>query len=229
MVRHSIINLRRGRKGADSSHFRSGCARAKFRPSTEVVELLEREAQRGANVRCQMCGKTVVNHGAYLLTDAPWPGGWRGTVGLLDLWAICDECDAGMRDYLPSARGNDELVRRVAAHKSVHMRIGELLKAVGVGNRAPSSLIEVAAGQSGWRQRLRELRYPVIGWKIECRLYKGPGGRRRSDYLLVSYREWPQDPTGAIRRFEQARRMQKGAPPAESTVPSAYENISPLV
>jgi hypothetical protein len=219
MARHSIVNLRRGRNGAHSSHFRTGCARAKFRPSTEVGELLEREAHRPVNVRCQMCGETVANHGAYRMGDASWPGGSRGTNGLLDFWAICEKCDAGMIDYLPEAMGDAELVRRVSAHQSVHMRIGELLKAVGVGNRAPSSLIEAAAGQSGWRQRLRELRYPVIGWKIECRLYKGPSGRRRSDYVLISYREWPHDPTGAIRQFGKARWTRTVTPPAGSTVP----------
>jgi hypothetical protein len=104
-----------------------------------------------------------------------------------------------------------ELVRRVTAHKSVHRRIGELLKAVGVGNRVPSSLIKAVAGQPSWRQRLRELRYPVIGWKIEVRLFAGPSGRRCTDYVLLSYKDLPEDPTESIRQFEKVRRKLKEA------------------
>jgi hypothetical protein len=93
----------------------------------------------------------------------------------------------------------------VTAHKSVHVRIGELLKAVGVGNRTPSSLLEVVADQDDWQKRLRELRYPVIGWDIETHLYKEPSGRKQADYILRDYKEWPENPTEVIRRFEQER------------------------
>jgi hypothetical protein len=87
------------------------------------------------------------------------------------------------------------------------VRIGELLKAVGVGNRTPSPLLEVVADQDDWQKRLRELRYPVIGWDIETKLYKSPSGKKRSDYILRSYRPWPDDPSGKIRRFEQKRKQ----------------------
>jgi hypothetical protein len=136
-----------------------------------------------------------------------------GTDELRGLWAICEECDAGRRAYFSSVNVDAELIRSVTAHKSVHLRIGELLKAVGVGSRVPSSLIEAVAGQSNWRQRLRELRCPAIGWNIEPHLYNLPSGRRRSDYVLVSYREWPQDPARAVRQYERARGKQKGMVP----------------
>jgi hypothetical protein len=102
-------------------------------------------------------------------------------------------------------------MKKVTAHGSVHVRIGELLKAVGVGKPTPSALLEVVADQEDWQKRLRELRYSVIGWEIETRLYKGPSGKKRADYILRSYKPWPQDPSGKIRQFEQEReRRNKG-------------------
>jgi hypothetical protein len=63
----------------------------------------------------------------------------------------------------------------------------------------------VVANQEDWHKRLRELRYPVIGWEIKIRAYKTPSGRKRVDYILQSYKDWPDDPTGTIRRFERKR------------------------
>lgn len=91
------------------------------------------------------------------------------------------------------------------------MRIGELLKTIGVGKRVPSSLIEVVADQDDWQKRLRELRYPVIGWEITTRLYKDPSGKKQSDYVLLSHKPWPKDPTGTIRRFEAERKERNDA------------------
>jgi len=96
-------------------------------------------------------------------------------------------------------------MKKAIGHASVHVRIGELLKAVGVGNRTPSTLLEVVAGQDDWQKRLRELRYPVIGWEIETRGYKAPSGKKLVDYVLRSFKPWPEDPTGIVRRFEKER------------------------
>jgi hypothetical protein len=97
------------------------------------------------------------------------------------------------------------MMKTVTAHESVHVRIGELLKAVGLGKRTPSAVLEVVADQDDWQKRLRELRYPVIGWEIETRLYKAPSGKKQADYILKSYRPWPENPTEAIRQFEKER------------------------
>jgi hypothetical protein len=96
-------------------------------------------------------------------------------------------------------------MRKATADKSVHVRIGELLKAVGVGKRTPSYLLAVVADQDDWQKRLRELRYPVIGWEIETHLYKAPSGKKLADYVLKSYRPWPENPSEVIRRFEKER------------------------
>jgi len=167
----------------------------------------QQEAIRRANGRCQMCGSTVERDGANLVVDDSRPKNWGGNDRPGSLWAICEPCCAGTKAYLSSVHLNAESLRKVTNHKSVHVRIGELLKAVGIGNRVPSSLIEAVAYQDGWQKRLRELRYPVIGWEIGTHLYKGPSGKRQSDYLLISCKPWPRDPSGAIRKFEKTRAL----------------------
>jgi hypothetical protein len=70
--------------------------------------------------------------------------------------------------YFSSLHVDAELMKGVMAHESVHVRIGELLKTVGVGKRTASQLIDVVADQSDWQKRLRELRCPVIGWGFDA-------------------------------------------------------------
>jgi hypothetical protein len=159
-----------------------------------------------AHGRCQMCGRLVVRDGVTLVVDHKKPRDWGGTNERDNLWAICEECNAGKKAFFSSLNVDADVMKNVIGHESVHVRIGELLKAVGVGNRTPSSLIEVVADQDDWQKRLRELRYPVIGWKIQTRLYKGKSGKKQSDYVLINHRPWPKDPTGTIRRFEEERK-----------------------
>jgi hypothetical protein len=167
---------------------------------------LRAEVIHSAHGRCQMCGKTIERNSVTLVVDHKKPRDWGGTNGRDNLWAICEDCNAGKKAHFSSLNVNADLMRSVTAHESVHIRIGELLKAIGIRQRAPSALIEVVADQDDWQKRLRELRYPVIGWKIETRLYKGPSGKKQADYVLVSYKPWPKDPSGTIRRFEKERR-----------------------
>jgi hypothetical protein len=171
----------------------------------QISQKLRAEVIRSAHSRCQMCGQTVQDHGITLVVDHKKPRDWGGTNDRENLWAICEECNAGKKAFFSSLQAEPETMRRVMAHKSVHVRIGELLKASGVGKRTPSSLIEVVADQDDWQKRLRELRYPVIGWEVETHLYKGPSGRKMSDYVLRSYKPWPSNPTELIRQFEKTR------------------------
>ncbi len=164
-----------------------------------------------AHGRCQMCGRTIDKHGISLVVDHKKPRDWGGKNDRENLWAICEECNAGKKAFFTSINASSQLMKRVMAHKSVHVRIGELLKTVGVGKRTPSSLLEVVANQDDWQKRLRELRYPVIGWEIETFLYKGPSGRKQTDYILKHFNEWPENPTGAIRQFEKDRERRNKA------------------
>jgi 5-methylcytosine-specific restriction endonuclease McrA len=169
------------------------------------------EVIHAAHGRCQMCGRSVDKHGIALVVDHKKPRDWGGANDRDNLWAICEECNAGKKAYFSSLRANTEIMKVVMAHDSVHMRIGELLKAVGIGNRTSSQLIDIVADQDDWQKRLRELRYPVIGWEIDTKLYRTDSGRKQCDYILRSFKAWPDDPTGAIRRFEAERQKRNTA------------------
>lgn len=171
----------------------------------QISQKLRASVIHAAHGRCQMCGKTIDKHGITLVVDHKLPRDWGGTNDRENLWAICEECNAGKKAYFSSFNADPEMMKKVTSYDSVHVRIGELLKTVGIGNRVPSSLLELVADQDDWQKRLRELRYPCIGWEIETHLYKGPSGRKQADYILRSFRPWPEDPTLTIRRFELER------------------------
>jgi 5-methylcytosine-specific restriction endonuclease McrA len=166
---------------------------------------LRAEVFHAAHGRCQMCGKTVAEDEIKLVVDHKKPRAWGGTNDRENLWAICVPCNSGKKAYFSSLNVDDEFMRKVSAHESVHVRIGETLKAVGVGSRTLPALLEAVAGQEDWHKRLRELRYPVIGWKIDKVLYKAESGKKKVDYVLRKYKPWPDDPTGKIRQFERDR------------------------
>jgi hypothetical protein len=177
----------------------------------QISQKLRAEVIHAAHGRCQMCGKTIEAHAITLVVDHKKPRDWGGTNDRENLWAICEECNGGKKAFFSSLNADSETMRKVMSSDSVHVRIGELLKAVGVGNRTPSSLLEVVADQDDWQKRLRELRYPVIGWDIETQLYKAASGKKHADYILKRFKPWPDDPSGKIRRFEQEReRRNKG-------------------
>lgn len=179
--------------------------RAHVTDEGQVSNKVRAEVIHGAHGRCQMCGRTVARHGVTLVVDHKKPRDWGGTNDRNNLWAICEECNSGKKAFFSSLNVDADVMKKAMTHKSVHVRIGELLKAVGIGKRTPSALIEVVADQDDWQKRLRELRYPVIGWEIETHLYKDRSGKKQSDYVLQSSRPWPEDPSGTVRRFEKER------------------------
>jgi 5-methylcytosine-specific restriction endonuclease McrA len=174
----------------------------------QINQKVRAEVIHAAYGRCQMCGKTIERHGVTLVVDHKKPREWGGSNDRGNLWAVCEECNAGKKAFFSSLKASPEAMKKAMAHKSVHVRIGELLKAVGVGKRTPSSLLEVVAEQDDWQKRLRELRYPVIGWDVETYLYKASSGKKQADYILRSFRPWPDNPTEVIRRFERERELE---------------------
>ncbi len=169
------------------------------------------EVLHSAHGRCQMCGKTVAEDNIKLVVDHRKPRAWGGTNDKENLWAICVPCNAGKKAYFTSLNVDDDFMKKVTTHESVHVRIGETLKAVGVGKRTPPEILEVVADQEDWHKRLRELRYPVIGWEIDTVAYKTDSGKKKVDYVLRKWQLWPDDPTGKIRQFERDReRRNKG-------------------
>ena len=179
--------------------------RRKILDEGQVNSKTRAEVIHSAHGCCQMCGRSIERHGVTLVVDHKKPRDWDGTNDRDNLWAICEECNAGKKAYFSSLNVDADLMRKVIAHESVHVRIGELLKAVGVGQRTSSQLIEVVADQDDWQKRLRELRYPVIGWEIDIKLYRSKSGKKQCDYILRSFKAWPEDPSGMIRRFESER------------------------
>ena len=148
-----------------------------------------------------MCGRTIETHGITLVVDHKIPREWGGKTEPENLWAICEQCNQGKKNLFASVDSAD--VRNAMQLPSVHMRIGEILKARGIDKPVPSYIIEFVANQDDWQKRLRELRY--LGWKIIPSKKRIPGGRVQSAYRLETFTEWPADPTGWIRNYEQER------------------------
>jgi 5-methylcytosine-specific restriction endonuclease McrA len=163
---------------------------------------LRAEALMKARGRCPMCGRTTTEDGIKLVVDHKIPREWGGNTEHDNLWAICRECNAGKKNHFASF--DPEVMKRFMNEKSVHVRIGELLKAFH-GEFIPSDLIEFVANQDDWKKRTRELRY--LGWNVPNRKKK-IGTRVRSFYAARTWKKWPPDPSGAIRRYEinRARR-----------------------
>jgi len=145
-----------------------------------------------AGERCKMCGRTAAKHGVTLVADN---GLWDGHVDSDQNCArrLCVDCSKGLRACFRSLKIRPDELRKISSYKSVHVRIGELLKATGIRKRTPSSLISLIAGQRSWRSRLRELRQPPFCWEIGARRYKAPSGRAKCDYLLIRGRPWPRE------------------------------------
>jgi hypothetical protein len=185
--------------------YKFGGIRGEIVDEGQPNQKIRAEVIRDARGRCQMCGRSIERHDIALVVDHKKPREWGGTNEINNLWAICEDCNSGKKAYFSSLNVDSELMKSVMGHASVHVRIGELLKAVGVGVRVSSQLIDVVADQDDWQKRLRELRYPVIGWEIDTKLYFTGPGKKQCDYILRSFSPWPQDPSGVIRQFEADR------------------------
>lgn len=151
---------------------------------------------------CQMCGRSIKKHQIELVVDHKIPVEWGGDNSEENLWALCIECNSGKKAYFSSQ--DQSLMKSVMHHKSVHVRIGELLKR-NRGKAVPSTLIELVAGptQDDWRKRTRELRY--LGWQIKASRKKSISGKAESFYTLTKFLDWPEDPSGWIREYERKR------------------------
>ena len=148
--------------------------------------------------RCAMCGKTPLEDRVRLQVDHKIPKEWGGTDHIDNLQPLCEECNRGKKNLFATYDRFADAIRSAIHHDSVHMRIGELLKALA--NRpVRSDLLETVASPPGnyqedWQKRLRELR--TLGWEIATsrRLEEG---RVRAYYQLVRAQPWPE---GSVRR-----------------------------
>jgi hypothetical protein len=157
------------------------------------------ECQGRANTvrgRCRMCGRSAEKHGVVVIVSRQREGSHVPE----NLRAICAECNAGREGCLELPE--PAWMHAVMARRSVHMRLGETLKAFQ-GRPVPAATLKLVADQDGWQSRIRELRY--LGWDIATFNRKLPNGRVSSFYRLNKSERWPPDPTGTIRQYEKDR------------------------
>jgi hypothetical protein len=148
-----------------------------------------------------MCGRTVSEDAIKLHIDHKVPREWGGPTIDENLWALCSECNEGKRNFFASIA--DDRVRHAMVHGSVHVRIGELLKAFR-GQPVPKAYVQLVAYTHGdFEKRLRELR--EIGWKYRAVKQK-VAGRMQTHFILEKSEDWPPDPAAAIRAAERKKR-----------------------
>lgn len=157
--------------------------------------------------RCQMCGASPARDAEVQLeVDHKVPLHLGGSNDEDNLWALCRPCNQGKRAFFATMDEHAEKIKDALRHDEVHRRIGETLRAFGVGVDVPSNVLEVAASakqyQEDWHRRLRELR--ELGWDYEVTKRK-EGGRIASYYRLTRDGGWPA--TGTVR--EALRRAQR--------------------
>jgi hypothetical protein len=196
---HALYLISKKRDGARTLYVYQG-AREAPRDTAQINLRLRAEALRAARGRCRICGRSIEKHGIVLVVDHKVPREWGGETVSDNLEAVCEDCNAGKKDFFSSV--DADWMRHVMSHKSVHMRLGETLKAFR-GKPVAAATLDLVANQDDWKKRIRELRY--LGWDIVAFNRKMPGGRVSSFYRLNKSQPWPPDPTGTIREYERDR------------------------
>jgi hypothetical protein len=171
---------------------------------------LRAEVLHKAHGRCQMCGRTVEEDGIKLQIDHKIPRNWGGTTTADNLWALCQPCNGGKRDFFASF--NDEEMKKIMRKDSVYERIAETLR-LHLNEPTASWLLEFVANaddwQEDWQKRLRELRYPVIGMKIEATRKKNANGKWEAAYILKEWKDLPPDHKFLIKDYERTNKRAK--------------------
>lgn len=179
-----------------------------------ISKTLRAKVLHRAHGRCQMCGRTVVEDGIKFEIDHKIPRAWGGATVEDNLWALCQLCNGGKRDYFSSF--NDAEMRQILSKESVYERLAETLR-LHQGSPTPSWLLEFVANaedyQEDWQKRLRELRYPPIGLKIKATRKKSPTGKWEAAYQLNEWNPLPPNHKFLIKEHErQTRKMRQSNP-----------------
>lgn len=178
-----------------------------------VNERLRSATIHGANGRCQMCGHTVEEDGIKLQADHRIPRSWGGSSELDNLWAICESCNRGKRNFFSSF--DDEEMKAILAYSSVYERLAYTLKR-HFGEPIAADYLSFVANfndyQEDWQKRLRELRYPVIGMVIPSVVRK-EGRRRRAYYKMTHWSDLPADHAKRIKDYERSLKSKRTARP----------------
>ena len=183
-----------------TGRYRFSGSRKKRLDSSAVGLKLRAQVLHRAGQRCEQCGARVKEDGVRLHVDHRIPRSWGGRTIDENLWALCEDCNLGKKHFFASL--DQRLMKRLMRHSSVHVRIGELLKAKR-GKPVPANMIHLVANQHDWMKRTRELRY--LGWAFKTLRTRTSSGRQESQYVLTTFKKWPTDPTRVIRAFESTR------------------------
>lgn len=173
--------------------------------STISQKLRYRILQSG---RCRLCGRSAVEDGISLVVDHILPQAWGGSDLEENLQPLCEECNAGKKDYYGDFDQYEALIRLAASADEPHRRIALLLKAFD-GKPIPSDLLGAVASakqyQEDWQKRLRELRELGINYTTKRR--RLDTGRVVSSYQLTAWEELPDEPLAPIiRRIEASKK-----------------------
>lgn len=175
--------------------------------SGQITSALRAKLLHAAHGKCQMCGRTISEDGIKLEIDHKIPRNWGGLTIEENLWAICGLCNGGKRDFF--ATFNDEEMTRILGKDSVYERIAETLR-LHQGEPTPAWLLQFVANaddfQDDWQKRLRELRYPVIGYEISATRRKNPNGKWEAAYTLKEWKPLPENHKFLIKEFERMNR-----------------------
>lgn len=171
-----------------------------------------RRAQALASGICGMCGKSVEHHRVVLEAELRVPPEWGGTTDPENLWALCEECLKGRRQYLDTYASYSEQIQHAASFDEPQRRIGELLLALR-DEWVPSELIGIVASakefQGDYERRIRDLR--ALGWDYETRKDYGQAARVKVYYRLVRSAPWPANIRAAITAAENRRKDERRA------------------
>lgn len=182
-------------------------------PATDdgkITIRIRAEVLHRAHGRCQMCGKTVEGDGVQLQVDHRIPRNWGGATVVENLWALCQPCNGGKRDYFSSF--NDAEMQAIMSKKSVYERLAATLR-LHAPNPTPSWLLEFVANfedfQEDWQKRLRELRY--LGMVIQVGKSKNAAGKVQSTYVLEHDVELPANHKFIIKEHERLTKKRRAA------------------
>jgi hypothetical protein len=156
--------------------------------------------------RCAACGRSPREDGVKLVIDHKVPLDLGGTNDPDNLQPLCVQDNHAKQALFADHEENAEALRASMNLPEVHLRIGELLKALP-GQPVPKELIVLVAREENHgdpTRRLRDLR--SLGWKITPSKRKD-GRRVRSFYSLEHWEPWPAEgPQAAVARLERARK-----------------------
>ena len=154
-----------------------------------------------AHGRCQMCGRTVEDDKIKLVPDHKVPHNWGGPTTVENLWAICEQCNGGKRDYFSSFDDNE--MKKIVKLDSVHARLAEMLH-LREGKAVPSFVLDFVANvndfQEDWHRRLRELR--SIGIDYAYKRTRLPSGKVETTYTLTKWKKLDPDHQKQIKENE---------------------------